>query len=124
MAHYAILDDDNKVIQVFVGKNETDFLDTHNSWEEFYSELHKRKVLRTSYNTWRGQHLAGGLAFRKNYAGIGFTYDNIRDAFIPPPPFSNWVLDEETCDWEPPIPYPQDGLNYYWSEEQSLWISN
>lgn len=78
--------------------------------------------IKTSYNTRAGQHLQGGTPLRKNFAGIGFTYDQDRDAFIPPKDFESWKLNEETCRWEPPIPYPQDGKDYYWDEDSVSWI--
>lgn len=76
--------------------------------------------IQTSYNTVGGQH-PEGRPLRKNYAGIGYTYDEVRDAFIPPKPFDSWLLDEDTCLWEAPIPYPQDGKPYYWDEENQAW---
>ena len=90
MAHYAVLDENNVVTQVFVGKDEHE---GGIDWEAYYG------AKRTSYNTVAGQHLLGGTPFRKNYAGIGYTYDSVRDAFIPPRPDVNAVLDEETCIW-------------------------
>jgi hypothetical protein len=77
--------------------------------------------VQTSYNTHGGNHAQGGTALRKNYAGIGFTYDSVRDAFIPPKVFASYVLDEETCLWVPPVPKPTDG-DYVWNEEQLAWI--
>jgi hypothetical protein len=85
---------------------------------------------RTSYNTRGGVHyqadnntpsLDQSKAFRKNYAGIGYYYDSIRDAFIPPKPFPSWILDEFSCLWQSPIPYPNDGKMYQWNEEISNW---
>ena len=78
--------------------------------------------VQTSYNTQGGVHVLGGTPLRKNFAGIGFTYDGIRDAFIPFQPFPSWVLNEDTCLWESPIPYPQDGKEYIWNEEQVNWV--
>jgi hypothetical protein len=95
MAHYAELDANNTVTQVFVGKDESD---TSYNWEEYYA-VPGRTVKRTSYNTHGGVHSGGGTPFRKNYAGIGYTYDEERDAFIPPKPEGDWVLDEDTCLW-------------------------
>lgn len=77
--------------------------------------------VKTSYNTYGGVHKLGGTPLRKNYAGIGYTYDEQRDAFIPPKPFESWTLNEETCLWESPIPYPQDDKTYIWDEEQQNW---
>jgi hypothetical protein len=78
--------------------------------------------IQTSYNTHGGQHLLGGTPLRKNYAGIGFSYDPVRDAFIPPKPFASWLLNEETCLWESPIPLPEDGKSYTWDEPTTSWI--
>ena len=77
--------------------------------------------VQTSYNTYGGQH-PEGRPLRKNYAGIGFSYDSERDAFIPPKPFDSWLLNEDTCLWEAPIPYPEDGKVYKWDEETINWI--
>ena len=78
--------------------------------------------VQTSYNTYGGQH-PEGRPLRKNYAGIGYTYDPVRDAFIPPQPYPSWVLNEETCLWEAPVPYPDDGNGYYWDETTLSWVS-
>lgn len=75
--------------------------------------------IQTSYNTFGGVHAFGGVPLRKNYAGIGYTYDRERDAFIPPKPFASWVLNEQTCLWEPPVPKPQG--NFVWNEETCHW---
>lgn len=112
MAHYAYIDQNNIVTDVVVGRNEgEDGID----WELYY------KAKRTSYNTRGGVHAFGGTPFRKNYAGIGFSYDPSRDAFIPPKPYSSWILNEESCLWEPPLPYPDDGKRYDWNEETTSW---
>jgi hypothetical protein len=76
---------------------------------------------QTSYNTNGGIHNNGGTPFRKNHAGIGYTYDSQRDAFIPPKPYNSWVLNEQTCNWDSPIPYPTDGQIYSWNEETQNW---
>ena len=112
MAHYAILDSNNIVIQVHVGKNE-DEGDT--DWEEYYG------AKRTSYNTYGGVHSTGGTPFRKNYAGIGYTFDSGRDAFIPPKPYPSWILDEGTCLWEAPIPHPDSKRIHQWNEDAGQW---
>ena len=78
--------------------------------------------IQTSYNTFGGKH-QNGTPLRKNYAGEGFTYDAIRDAFIPPKKYPSWTLDEESCLWVPPIPKPNDGKLYGWDEENQKWIS-
>ena len=112
MAHYAVLDNNNVVTQVFVGKDE-DEGDTN--WEDYY------EAKRTSYNTSGGVHANGGTPFRKNYAGIGFTYDEERDAFIPPQPYASWTLNEDTCLWDSPVPYPEEGM-YKWDEDTLSWV--
>lgn len=76
--------------------------------------------VQTSYNTRGGQH-PEGRPLRKNYAGIGYTYDSNRDAFIPPKPYNSWILDEQTCLWSAPTPMPQDGQLYSWNEETTQW---
>jgi len=121
MAHYVVLDENNIVINGFVGKNEgEDGVD----WEQYYN------AKRTSYNTRGGIHYDPetnepsadqSKAFRKNYAGRGYTYDESRDAFIPPKPYSSWTLNEETCHWDSPVPYPTDGELYIWNEETTSW---
>jgi len=78
--------------------------------------------IQTSYNTHGGVHITGGTPLRKNYAGIGFTYDRVLDAFIPPKPFESWVLDESTCWWTAPLPMPTDGQMYYWNEQNQQWV--
>jgi len=118
MAHYAIIDENNIVVQVITGIDESD---NSQDWEQFYGNHLNKTCKRTSYNTIGGVHSNGGVAFRKNYAGIGFTYDEIRDAFIPPKPFNSWVLNEETCLWESTIERPNDGKPYNWNEDLIQW---
>jgi hypothetical protein len=119
MAHYAFLDSNNIVTQVIVGKNEgEDGID----WEQYYGEFKGQPCKRTSYNTYGGVHSSGGTPYRKNYAGIGYTYDASRDAFIPPKPSASWTLNEISCVWEAPTQKPNDGKMYYWNEEQLAWI--
>ena len=77
--------------------------------------------VQTSYNTSGGQHKLGGTPLRKNYAGIGYTYDSERDAFYAPQPYPSWTLDDDTCLWQPPIPMPDDGKMYSWDEETLSW---
>lgn len=99
MAHYAFLDENNVVTEVIVGIDEgVDGVD----WEQHYGAFRGQPCKRTSYSTRGGQHLSGGAPFRMNYAGIGFLYDATRDAFIPPQPGPDWVLNEDTCLWEQP----------------------
>jgi hypothetical protein len=122
MAHYAILDENNVVVNVIVGKDENDLEDGVTSWEEFYGDFFDATCKRTSYNTHQNQHIEGGTPFRGNYAGISYTYDQARDAFIPPQPFPSWTLDEATLTWEPPVPYPtDDGGPYQWDETNGVW---
>lgn len=78
--------------------------------------------VQTSYNTQAGVHLLGGTPLRKNYAGIGYTYDTVRDAFIPPKPFNSWILNEDTCIWDAPTPMPTDGKTYNWDETSTSWV--
>jgi hypothetical protein len=129
MAHYAVINSDNIVTQVFVGKDENE---GGTDWETYYSQGVDGYVLRTSYNTRGGVHYdpetnepsgEQSKAFRKNYAGIGYSYDVTRNAFIPPKPFASWVLDEDSCLWNPPIEMPQDGKMYLWNEENISWQS-
>ena len=100
MAHYALLDKNNIVVQVITGKDENEGI---YDWEQFYTQETRLTAKRTSYNTVGGVHLMGGTPFRKNYAGIGYTYDPVRDAFIPPQPTPDAVLDEATCQWIVPV---------------------
>ena len=78
--------------------------------------------VQTSYNTLGGVHVLGGTPLRKNYAGVGYTYDSGRDAFIPPTPFNSWTLNEDSCLWEAPTPMPNDGKQYQWDEATLSWI--
>lgn len=116
MAHYAFLDENYIVTEVIVGKDESNY-----DWEQHYAQFRGQLCKRTSYNTYGGVHSGGGTPFRKNYAGIGYSYDPQRDAFIPPKPFASWVLDEQSCLWQAPIPVPTDGQQYNWNEEQQAW---
>lgn len=118
MAHYAFLDENNVVTEVIVGKEEGE---DNTDWEVHYGNFRGQTCKRTSYNTRGGVHSTGGTPYRKNYAGIGYTYDAQRDAFIPPKPFNSWILDEETCLWNPPVAMPTDGGFYTWDEENQSW---
>ena len=120
MAHFAELDANNVVTRVIVVGN-PDCVDETGSESEavgiaFCQQLFGASTVwvQTSYNG----------SIRKNYAGIGFTYDAGRDAFIPPQPYPSWVLNEATCQWEAPVPYPEDGLLYRWDEETGGWINS
>jgi hypothetical protein len=118
MAHYAFLDKNNIVTEVIVGKNEGE---EGINWEQQYGSFRGQLCKRTSYNTIGGVHQSGGIPFRKNYAGIGYTYDENRDAFIPQKPYNSWVLNESTCLWNAPVAYPTDGQRYNWNEENQNW---
>ena len=118
MAHYAFLDTNNIVTEVIVGKNEGE---DNTDWEVHYGNFRGQVCKRTSYNTSGGIHSSGGIPYRKNYAGIGYTYDEQRDAFIPQKPYASFILNEDTCLWEPPVPYPTDGEQYTWNEETISW---
>ena len=113
MAHFAKLNEKNIVIFVTVGRDE----DNEQELVERTGDVYKK----TSYNTSGGVHSLGGTPLRKNFAGIGYTYDKDRDAFIPPKPFNSWILNEETCLWNSPIEYPKDGRVYNWNEENLNW---
>jgi len=112
MAHYAKVKD-GVVTQVIVA--EADFFDT-------LVDSEPGEWIQTSYNTYGGVHINGGTPLRKNYAGIGFTYDSEKDAFIPPQPFASWTLNDDTCLWESPVAMPDDGNSYGWDEDSQTWI--
>ena len=120
MAHYAFLDENNIVTEVIVGKNEGE---EGTDWEVHYGNFRSQTCKRTSYNTHGGVHSNGGTPYRKNYAGIGYTYDLARDAFISSKPYPSWLLDESTCQWEAPVPYPVDGELYTWDEAAGEWVA-
>lgn len=116
MSHFAKVEN-NVVTQVIVA--EQDVID---------SGMFGSGWIQTSYNTRGGIHYGqdgqpdGGVALRKNYAGIGYTFDEARDSFIAPQPFSSWVLSEQTCQWEAPVPMPTDGKRYAWDEDAMAWV--
>ncbi len=117
MAHFAELDNNNIVVRVIVVADENE-ADGENWCRNLLGGFWKK----TSYYTQAGVHLTGGTPFRKNYAGIGYSYDPTRDAFIPPKPFNSWVLNENTCVWDPPTPMPSDGKLYRWDEDTLAWV--
>ena len=121
MAHYAFLDENNVVTEVITGRNEDEVVDGISDWESYYGDFRGQTCKRTSYNTRGGQHTGDGTPYRMNYAGIGYTYDADRDAFIPPQPYASWVLNEDTCEWDAPIPMPDDGQEYTWNEDALAW---
>jgi len=116
MAHFALVEN-NLVVKVIVAEQE--YINTlEGTW------------VQTSYNTRGGIHYQPNTntpsedqskALRKNFAGIGFKYDQTRDAFIPPQPQASWTLNEDTCQWQPPVAYPTDGKNYTWNEDTETW---
>jgi hypothetical protein len=126
MSHFAKLDDNNIVTFVTVGRQEDD--DKEQELCDRTGDVYRQ----TSYNTRGGVHYDPetgepsadqSKALRKNYAGIGFTFDEQRDAFIPPQPFPSWVLNEESCLWDAPVPYPTDGGLYSWDEAAGEWVA-
>lgn len=116
MSHWSLLDENNIVINVLVGNN-----DDPDEGYQWLQENMPGKWVKTSYNTQAGEHILGGIPFRKNFGGLGYYYDEERDAFIPPKPFESWILNEDTCNYDPPIPYPNDGKYYWWNEEEKKW---
>ena len=122
MAHFAKLGVGNIVTTVHVVHN--DIATTEQAGVDFLNTLHKTNDVwkQTSYNTKGGVHKLGDTPFRKNYAGLGDTYDQTKDAFIRPKPFNSWTLNETTCLWEAPVAYPDDGKRYGWNEEITNWV--
>lgn len=117
MAHFAQLDENNTVIQVIVVANEAimvDGVESEDAGIVFCKSLYgiDTRWKQTSYNS----------NFRKHYAGIGYTYDPVLNAFIPPKPFPSWLLNTDTCNWEPPVPMPDDGNMYTWDEDTMSWV--
>ena len=100
-----------------------DIATTEQAGVDFLNNLYNTRDVwkQTSYNTNAGVHSLGGTPFRKNFAGVGFTYDETRDAFLPPKPYNSWILNEETCHWESPVDYPDDNKIYSWNEEYQRW---
>ena len=126
MASFAKIGLNNKVIEVLSIHN-NELLDSNGVEQEvnginFLTNLTGWSIWKqTSYNTFGGVHKLGGTPLRKNHAGIGYTYDEDRDAFIPPKPFQSWILNETTCFWEAPVAYPTDGELYNWNETNQTW---
>jgi hypothetical protein len=108
MAHYAFLDENNIVTEVIAGRDEDEIVDGITDWEQAYGEIRNQVCKRTSYNN----------KIRKQYAGIGYTYDPVNDVFITPQPYPSWTLDEN-FDWQPPTPRPEG--RFYWDEEAGDW---
>ena len=124
MAHYAFLNDNNIVTEVITGVDEDakdDLPDEFDSWEEFYEDFRGQTCKRTSYNTIGNEHNDSGTAFRGNYAGIGYTYDETNDVFYGPKPYTKWIMNETTWLWEAPEAYPDDGKEYVWNDNKGEW---
>ena len=138
MSYFAKIDDDSIVTQVIVAEQEHIdniqelTLVSEAVWDEELNLLtpavEKSNWVQTSYNTHGGVHYGQdgkvdeGVALRKNYAGIGFTYDEDKDAFIPPKPHASWILNEDSCQWEAPVSYPDDDKDYSWDEDSQAWV--
>jgi hypothetical protein len=122
MAHFAKLGTGNVVETVVVVHN--DVATTEQAGVDFLNTLYNTRDVwkQTSYNTIGGVHKLDGTPLRKNYAGIGYKYNQTRDAFIPKQPFNSWTLNEDTCNWETPSAYPDDGKMYNWNEETTSWV--
>ena len=112
MAHYAYIDSNSIVVTVIVGKHEDELINGLDT-ETYYAQGTPYTVKRTSFNA----------RIRKNCAGIGYTYDAVRDAFIAPKPFASWVLDEATCRWEAPVAMPSAGGPWAWDEDTESWVA-
>jgi len=121
MAHFAKLGVGNIIKKVEVVSN--DIATTEQAGVDFLNNLYNTRDVwkQTSYNTYGGIHLLGGTPFRKNFAGVGYTYDQTRDAFIEPKPYPSWTLNETTCLWDSPVTYPDDGQRYSWNEDNQTW---
>jgi hypothetical protein len=123
MANYALLDENNVVTNIIRGRDEDDLVDDVTDWEEYYGNFHNQKCKRTSINTFANTHRNDKVPFRKNHAMIGGTYSDKLDAFIPLKEHAAWVLNEETCRWESPIPRPEETstLVYDWNDTAESW---
>jgi hypothetical protein len=126
MASFAKIGLNAKVIEVISVNNDvikdSSGVEREELGIQFLNELTGWPIWKqTSYNTKAGIHNNGGIPFRKNHAGIGYTYDEDRDAFIPKKPYNSWILNEQTCLWEPPVAYPTDGKRYNWNENLANW---
>ena len=134
MAHFAKLDENNIVTAVHVVSNKeilVDGVENEQKGIDYLNTIHKLNATwkQTSYNTLKGVHRLDGTPFRKNYAGMGYIYDEVRDAFYAPRPYPSWTLNEATCHWKAPIPYPETSPdrhakdeNYSWNEETKSWV--
>ncbi len=130
MAHYALVNENNVVVQVITGRNEDEIVGGVSDWEAHYSEETGLRALRTSYNTSGGVHYNPETgepsadqtkAIRYNYAAPGFTYDEANDAFVPARPYESWILNEDKMAYEAPTAMPEDGQPYAWNEATQTW---
>ena len=121
MASFAKIGSGNIVEQVVAVSNEV--ATTEQAGVEFLQNLYNDKATwkQTSYNTYGGVHSLDGTPFRKNFAGVGYTYDETKNAFISPQPYSSWTLNDDTCLWEAPVDYPDDDKEYEWNEDTTSW---
>jgi hypothetical protein len=121
MASFAKIGSGNIVEQVVAVSNEV--ATTEQAGVEFLQNLYNDTATwkQTSYNTYGGVHSLDGTPFRKNFAGVGYTYDETKNAFIAPKPYASWVLDDDTCLWEAPVVYPDDDKEYEWNEDTTSW---
>jgi hypothetical protein len=113
MAHYAFLDEENIVTEVIVGRNEDETVDGVSDWETYYGNIRGQVCKRTSFNN----------NIRKQFAGVGYTYDETDDVFIAPQPYPTWILDEN-YDWQPPVPYPDGEGMFVWDEDIEDWVAS
>jgi hypothetical protein len=125
MAYFAKLDENNIVLNVHSVENNVILVDGVESEQkgiEFLQSIHGHPYWKqTSFNTHAGKHFENKTPLRKNFASIDYTFDPVRDAFYDPKPYPSWSLNEETCQWKPPIPYPTDGQQYHWMEDKQVW---
>lgn len=130
MAHYAEIDGSNTVVSVIVVDNAVEGASSDPvvqeanglAWLATFPPTQGKTLKKTSYRTFGGVHADGGTPFRKNYAPLGGKYDAGRDAFYAAQPYPSWTLNEDTCLWEPPVPYPSDGLFHEWDEQNQQWV--
>ena len=126
MAHFVEINDLKKVIQAVALDNkdtqDTDGNEVETVGQKYLNDAFGGNWLKTSYNTRSGVHKLGGTPFRKNYAGIGYKYDEDKDAFIPPQPYNSWTLNEDTCQYDAPVACPNDEKKYIWNEETISWV--
>lgn len=121
MGHYAFINESNTVVEVITGRDEDEVVDGITDWEAHYGAFRGQVCKRTSYNTVAGKRSDDKEPFRGNYAGIGYTYDPVRDAFYPPQPYASWLFDDDSYSWVAPVPKPDAGYDWEWEEESKSW---